>query len=483
MSRRFVYFVTGFAAIGGLLFGYDTGVISGALENGNFALLFYPLTATKKGLITSFLVLGCFLGALIAGYTCDFVGRKNSILVSSVIFTIGAMFQAFSNGLLSMSLGRLISGVSVGVLSMAVPLYQSELSEPSIRGRLVSLQILAITSGIAVSFWVNYICEQFLVGELTWRLPLGLQAVPSVILFVGCFFLPYSHRWLISKGNKEAGLVVLAKLRGGGDVNHPAVQEEYSELVRHLELEKSSDQSSYFGLFSPQFRRRLLLGISVQAFQQLSGINTILYYSPQIYKQAGFGLQAGLLATAINGLLNAACTIPALLFIDTWGRRKTLIGGAVLTTIGMSITGIMMGVFATSSIDSNTNETVFIINNIWASYSVIAFIFVFIIGYATSWGVIAWVYPAELFPMPIRSKAISITTASNWLFNYLISLLSPILMQQLNWGLYIILASFSIIMVLSVYFYYPETCGYSLEEIDANFNNNLTVHSPKPKRF
>jgi len=172
-----------------------------------------------------------------------------------------------------------------------------------------------------------------------------------------------------------------------------------------------------------------------------------------------------------------------LLFVDTWGRRNSLIVGGIITTIGMSLTGLIIGIFSETAIDPRTHETSFTITNIYASYSILAFIYIFIIGYATTWGVIAWIYPSEIFPIKVRSKAISITTASNWGFNYIISLLSPILMEKITWGLYVILASFSVLMVVSVYNWYPETCGYSLEEIDQQFTCDIKPSESKAKHL
>jgi len=479
-NKVFMYAVSAFAAIGGLLFGYDIGVISGVLEDESFSQVFAPLDPTRKGLITSFLVLGCFLGGLGAGYTCDSLGRKNTIMVSSVVFTAGALMQAFSPELITMIFGRIIAGLAIGLLSMAVPLYQSELSDPSVRGRLVSLQQWAITIGIALSFWVNYICNKLLTDEIAWRLPLGLQAVPSSILFIGCFFMPYSHRWLISRGREEEGLEVLAKLRANGDKTHPTVVEEYNEIREILDQERALAQNSYVDLFKGSILRRTILGIFIQAFQQLTGINSVMYYAPQIFKQAGFSTQSGLLATAINGIVNMVATIPAILYVDRWGRRKTLIAGAVIMGTGMAVVGIMIASFGVSVRNHITNELSVSMSNVGASFSVIVFIYVFVAGFAFSWGPIAWIYPAEIFPMRVRSKGTSLTTASNWAFNYIVSLVSPILMDKITWGLYIIFAGFCVIMATAVYFCYPETRGYSLEDIDAIFAEGVSARHTQP---
>lgn len=477
MTNIYMYLVSGFAAIGGLLFGYDIGVISGVVEDENFISLF-TLDTQKKSMVVSILVAGCFIGALFAGWLADRIGRKMSIMSSSVIFSAGALLQTFASEIYIMYIGRFIAGLSIGLLSMAVPLYQSELADPAIRGRLVSLQQWAITIGIALSFWTNYICARLLKNEIAWRLPLGLQAVPSVILFVGCFFMPYSHRWLISVGREDEAKEALARLRSNGDVYHPVVINEFLEIKAIIDAERQSDESSYSDLFTGSVLRRTLLGIFIQAFQQLTGINSVMYYAPGIFKQAGFDKQAGLLATAINGIVNMSATIPAILYVDQWGRRKTLMAGAMIMTVGMGVVGFVIAGCGKSVIEDG--EAVIKMSNEIASYSVIAFIYVFVAGFAFSWGPIAWIYPGEIFPMRVRSKATSLTTASNWAFNYLVSYFSPILMEKITWGLYIIFAAFCVTMTLAIYFFYPETRGYSLEEIDIMFKNNISARNPKP---
>ncbi|KAI0219249.1 hypothetical protein L0F63_001456 [Massospora cicadina] len=476
MTNIYMYLVAAFAAIGGLLFGYDIGVISGVIEDEAFKVLF-NLDIARKAMVVSFLIAGCFIGAVFSGWLADKIGRKMCIMTSSVVFSVGALLQTFSSTIGMMYSGRFIAGISIGLLSMAVPLYQSELSDPAIRGRLVSLQQWAITIGIALSFWTNYICNATIKGDLAWRLPLGLQAVPSVILFVGCFFMPYSHRWLISVGREEEAIRTLARLRSSGDTRHPAVMEEFNEIKAILDAEREMAQSSYKDLFAGSVSRRTFLGIFIQAFQQLTGINSVMYYAPQIFKQAGFSTSAGLLATAINGIVNMTATIPAIMYVDQWGRRKTLIAGAMIMAVGMGVVGAVIGTYGTAAIENNM--TVIKMSSTLASYSVIVFIYVFVAGFAFSWGPIAWIYPGEIFPMRVRSKGISITTASNWGFNYIVSLCSPMLMDKITWGLYLIFAAFCIIMTVAVYLFYPETRGYSLEEIDAMFNNRVNARNPR----
>ncbi|KAJ9057588.1 hypothetical protein DSO57_1021133 [Entomophthora muscae] len=472
-----MYLVSGFAAIGGLLFGYDIGVISGVVEDTGFIKLF-GLTPQVKGMVVSILVAGCFIGAVFSGWLADKIGRKMCIMSSSVVFTAGAILQTLAAEIYTMYAGRFIAGLAIGLLSMAVPLYQSELADPEIRGRLVSLQQWAITIGIALSFWTNYLCNKLMVGGIAWRLPLGLQTAPAVILFIGCFFMPYSHRWLLSVGRETEALNALACLRSSGDISHPKVIEEFNEIKQIINAEREMEQSSYSDLFVGTILRRTLLGIFIQAFQQLTGINGVMYYAPHIFQQSGFGSEARLLATAINGVVNVISTIPAILFVDQWGRRKTLMMGAIIMAIGMGTVGIVIAIFGQNIVVDGA-PTISMTNRA-ASYSVIVFIYIFVAGFAFSWGPIAWIYPGEIFPTRVRSKATSLTTASNWAFNYVVSLFTPILMDKITWGLYLIFACFCVTMTLAIYFFYPETRGYSLEEIDALFNQGVSARNPKP---
>ncbi|KAI9299116.1 general substrate transporter [Neoconidiobolus thromboides FSU 785] len=491
MSKGYMYGVAAFAAIGGLLFGYDIGVISGVFEVDDFIAQFTDRAAFeagaiidvpgwKKGLITSMLTLGCFIGSLFSGWFADRFGRKYSILLASVIFCLGAALQTAAYDLGLMIPGRLIAGLSIGILSMVVPLYQSEISDPTVRGRLISFQQWAITIGIAVSFWINYGCKISLTGPIAWRLPLGLQIVPAFLLGVGSIFAPFSPRWLIDHSREAEGLKVLAKLRSGGDESNPAVIEEYNEIKAQADIDRAQQARSYLELLRGNIRRRTLLGVFIQAFQQLTGINSVMYYAPAIFQQAGFDRTGGLLATAINGIVNMLSTIPAILFVDKWGRRKTLMYGAVVMGIGMTIAGAMIAGFGTNVFDEKTGTyRVDMGNNIGASYTVIVFIYIFVAGFAFSWGPIAWIYPAEIFPMRVRSKGTSITTASNWLFNYIVGLVSPILMESITWGLYIIFAAFCVIMAVSIYWWYPETKGLSLEDMDVIFADGVNPRNPQ----
>ncbi|CAG8570438.1 28580_t:CDS:10 [Dentiscutata erythropus] len=452
----------------------------------------FPSTPAVEGTIVSSFLAGCFVGALASGYFADRFGRRFSILGGSLIFAVGSVLQATSGTFAQLYIGRIVSGISIGILSMMVPLYQSEISPKEIRGRLVSLQQFSITIGIAVSFWIDYGSAK-IDSHAQWQIPLGIQCVPAVLLAIGTTILPFSPRWLLDHDRDDEALIVLAKLRANGDKNDPIVIEEYNEIKENVRFEREIAAKSYFELIKKgpeNIRKRIILGIAIQAFQQLTGINAIMYYAPQIFTSAGLGdTSSSLLATGINGIVNMVATIPAILWIDTWGRKPTLTSGGILMGIFMLIVGIILAVHGTVYYDSAIGKHSLHIDSPVSSYSVIVLIYLFVASFAYSWGPGGWIYPAEIFPLRIRGKALSITTASNWLFNFVIGQVVPILLDRILQFIfsnltfyltfllintnrtYIIFGILCLIMGVSMFLFFPETKGKTLEEMDSIFGN------------
>ncbi|RGB27625.1 sugar transporter [Rhizophagus diaphanus] len=457
-ESSYVYVCAAFSAIGGLLFGYDIGVISGILTMSHFREKF-PSGPAKEGSIVSSLLAGCFFGALVSGYFADKIGRKFSILGASMVFIVGSVLQATATTFIQLYFGRVVAGVSIGILSMIVPLYQSEISPKEIRGRLISFQQWSITVGFAISFWINYATEK-IDSSAQWRIPLWIQNVPALILAFGMPFLPFSPRWLVHSDRDEEAITVLAKLRAGGDRTAVAVQKEYTEIKDNVRFEREFAAKNYSELVKrgpENIRRRVLLGIFIQIFQQLNGINAIMFYAPQIYNNAGIDLSTG-----INGFVNILATIPAILWVDRWGRRPTLISGSMIMGASMLVIGSILAINGTKYFDSSLGKNFIKLDNKASSLAVIIFIYIFVAGFAYSWGPTRWIYPAEIYPLRIRGKAMSITTAFNWLFNFVLGQIVPILLNSITWG---------IIMAISVHIFYPETKGNSLEEMDSIFSN------------
>ncbi|OLY85173.1 High-affinity glucose transporter [Smittium mucronatum] len=468
------YLVAAVASMGGLLFGYDIGVMANVLEMNFFKMFFNNPSESAQGVIVSFLTLGCFVGSLVAGQVTDIFSRKYSILAASLIFIGGSIIQGASNGYAMLVIGRFINGLAVGVLSQAVPTYQSEVSAPEVRGRLVSLQQWAITWGIAIAFWIGVGLDS-IDSNKSWRITLYLQTVPAGLLFCGMFFMPFSPRWLASKDRYDEALVVLARLRSGGDTTNPEVLDELETIKEGIRIDREGAKRSYLDLLKYPIRRRLYLGIITQALQQLTGINVIMYYAPRIFKQAGIGngddSNINLIATGINGCVNIIATVPAILYVDRWGRRNTLMFGALGCGLAYLVLALCIACGGSSVYEGGSK--VVVMHNNAASITAIVMVYIFVASFAVSWGPVGWIYPAEIFPNDVRAKSTSITTAANWLLNFVVGLVSPILIKKITYGIYLIFTGFMALAIVMVYFFYPETKGRTLEQMEIVFSGSI----------
>ncbi|KAI8342692.1 general substrate transporter [Chlamydoabsidia padenii] len=433
------------------------------------------LSPLEQGTITGLLLAGCFVGSLFAAPLSEKFSRKRSIFLYAIVFIIGAAVQTGTNGYASMVCGRAVAGLGIGGLSMIVPLYISELAPADIRGRLIAFQQFTITVGIMLAFWVGAGTQMHFDNEAAYRIPLGIQIVPALVLVFGVLFLPYSPRWLASKGRYEECLEVLAYLRSQGDKTDPRAVSEFEEIKQEIELEKAVAITSYVGLLKGTVRRRLILGVIVQIFQQFTGINSIMYYAPTIFQQAGIdGTSAALIASGVNGVLNVFATVPAMLFVDRLGRRKIMIIGALTMGTAMLLCGIVMGATGKVSYDAaKQSNVVYMGDNKSASYFCIVMIYVFVAGFAASWGPVGWIYPAEIYPMAVRAKGTSITTAANWLFNFVISEICPVMLASITWGTYVFFGCCCFFMSICVFIFFPETKGRTLEEMDHVFSGSV----------
>ncbi|RKP26218.1 general substrate transporter, partial [Syncephalis pseudoplumigaleata] len=442
--------------LGGFLFGFDIGVIGGCIAMDSFNDVF-PIKGDEllTGFVVSSLTIGCFVGALLTSYLADRLGRKISCISGAAIFTLGALLQTVARQIEVLIAGRAIAGLSIGILSTVVPLYLSEVAPKEQRGRLVTAQQLTVTIGILISFLVNF-GTSYLEGEQTFRIPFGIQMVFSVGMMGAMLFLPYSPRWLIAHGRTKEAETALRRVR---DNVGTAIQDEIDEIQDSIRIEKEVGDSGWKGLLANGMWRRVAIGVLLQMFQQLTGINVVMYYSNLILESAGFSsLAVKLLGTALTGLVNVLMTLPGMYFIDRAGRRPLLLSGASIMGVALTILAVLVAVYEPTGFSNHA-----------IPYVCLVMMCLFVAGFAYSWGPIGWVIPSEIYPLRIRAKAVALTTASNWLFNILIGLLSPLLMALIGWRFYLILAAFLVIMTAFVYFFVPETKGKSLEEIDALF--------------
>jgi sugar porter (SP) family MFS transporter len=436
---RAVVWTAAITALGGLLFGYDTGVVSGALLFLHTS--FGNVTSFDKELVTSVLLVGAAVGAFGSGRLSDTIGRRPVILVTAVVFVIGVLGAAFSPTLWFLIATRFVIGLAVGSASMAVPLYISEVAPPRVRGALVSFNQLALTIGILVAFLVDY----SLSSSADWRLMFGLATIPALLLFVGMLTQAESPVWLVTHGRIADARRVLSRVRSR---DHD-IDGEIDE-IRQL----SGRATSYRELLRPGVRKLLGLGVLLAMFQQITGINTVIYYAPTLLHQAGLGNSASLLANVGNGIVNVAMTVVAIRLIDRVGRRVLLLGG----TIGMAVSLSVVAVTFAVSGDSLGHT---------ASIVAVVSLAVYTGSFAIGLGPVFWLLISEIYPARIRGKAMSIATIANWGANFVVAVSFLTLLNTLSSsGTFFLLGLLSLVAVAYFWRKVPETQGLTLEEIE-----------------
>lgn len=440
-SFGFVYIAAAISALGGMLFGYDTGVISGAIL---FIRKDFSLTPTQVEVVVSCVLIGALLGALTGGILADRFGRRRVIISTAVLFVFGAIVTAFSPTITLLISGRIIVGAAIGVASFTAPLYISEVSPVKIRGRLVSINQLALTSGIVISYLVDYA----LVGIQGWRWMFGLAAFPAAILAAGMFWLPESPRWLLSQNLTDSARQVLIRIRKTKNV-----KAELEDIQNSLAVQSGS----WTDLFTPLIRPALIVGVVLAVLQQITGINTVIYYAPMIFEFTGIKSDsASLLATVGVGLVNVLMTMVALLLVDRMGRRPLLLIGLIGMIAGLASLGLA---FRLPGISGSVGTM--------AEVSLMLYVGAFAIGL----GPVFWLLISEIYPLKIRGLAMSVATAANWGANLLVALTFLTLIQAAGrWLTFWIYGIVGIIAWLFTWFWVPETKGRTLEEIEAHWH-------------
>jgi MFS transporter, SP family, galactose:H+ symporter len=438
-SSGFVYVAAAFAALGGLLFGYDTGVISGAVLfiTKQFALSVFPTE-----LVVAVVLLGAAAGALSGGRIADWIGRRTTLLITSIIFIVGALICAFAESLNMLIAGRLIVGLAIG-LSSIVPVYISEISPANARGWQASLYQLAITVGILSAYLVDYVFAE----TENWRWMLGLAAIPGLLLGLGMIILPETPRWLLERGRAEDARNVLRRIRG-----NPNIDGELKEIENTLAV--SVERGKFSDLLLPAVRPALLIGIGLAIFQQVTGINTVIYYAPHIIQAAGIPTASGaILATAGIGLVNVLMTVVSMLLIERVGRRPLLLVGIVGMIISLCVLGFAF---------RNQSEGL-------AGIAVVT-LMAYVASFAISLGPIFWLLIAEIYPLKVRGLASGTAATACWAANLLVSLTFLSLLAALGPSLtFWTYGALAIGAWLFCYFMVPETKGRTLEEIEEHF--------------
>jgi len=450
VGQPLLYAISIFASLGVFLFGYDQGVMSGIITNPHFRKYFQAPGAIEVGTMVAVLELGALATTIAAGRVGDIIGRKGTLFIGAIVFTIGGAIQTFTNGFTVMVVGRIISGFGVGLLSTIVPIYQSEISPPNHRGALACMEFTGNIIGYASSVWTDYFCS-FIDSDLAWRIPLFIQCIIGAILAAGSLVMPESPRWLIDVDKDAEGLRVIVDLHGGDEQNEMA-QAEYTEIKDKVMFERESGEGRSYAVMWRKYKRRVLLAMSSQAFAQLNGINVISYYAPRVFEEAGWLGRDAVLMTGINAIIYVLSTLPPWYLVDRWGRRPILLTGAVIMGIALAATGWWMYI--------DVPQT---------PKAVVACVIVFNAAFGYSWGPLPWLYPPEIMPLTFRAKGVSMSTATNWAFNFLVGEMTPILQDVIEWRLYPMHGFFCACSFILVYFLYPETMGVPLEEMDAVF--------------
>jgi MFS transporter, SP family, arabinose:H+ symporter len=442
--NRYILRGTFVGALGGFLFGFDTVVISGTLAGLTQT---YSLTTGEVGTLVSIALWGTVVGALIAGPLSQRYGSREMLRVTALLYLLSAIGCAFAPGLTFFLISRFIGGLGIGGSSVLGPVYIAELAPAKLRGRLVGTFQIAIVIGILIAYFSNYCISLLNFGPNEWRWQLGVAVVPSLVFFALLFAIPRSARWLTTTGNFDEAREVL-ELMGS-----PNSQAELDEIRDSLHLEVSQKQSSLFERRNGQLRygKPIFLAIAIGAFNQLSGINAILYYLPTIFAAAGFSKVSGNLQAIAIGAMNLAATLLGMSLIDKLGRKKLLLIGAVGTAASLAAVAT---IFTT-----HRHESLLV----WALVGFIAF-------FAISQGAVVWVYISEIFPTRVRSKGQSLGSGTHWVMNALLSGLFPVIAARSGAYPFIFFSGMMALQFVIVLVYFPETKQVSLEELQKKLN-------------
>ncbi len=438
-KRGYALMIAVAAALGGLLFGYDTSVISGAIL---FVRKQFHLTSVETEVAVSAVLAGAAIGAAFAGYFGDRYGRRPVLIFNAILFGTFAVITGLANGLPLFLAARFVVGVAVGVASMLTPLYIAELSPPKIRGALVTLNQLAIVTGIVVAYYVDYLFA----GSSNWRGMFISAVVPSIILLVALIFLPESPRWLVTQEQPDAAFKILDRIEATDDARRHL--EELQEVTQ-------VDKLRFRDLFGERFKMPLLIGVGLAIFQQITGVNTIIYYTPTILQMAGFkSASSAILATVLVGGVNLVMTVIALFLMDRVGRRPLLLIGIAGMAISLAHLGYMFGASHVS--------------RVWILTDVLAYLACFAIGL----GPVFWLLISEIYPTTIRGQAMSVASVTIWIADLLVSVtfLSLVGAAGTRFSFWIYGAACVVAFLFSLRVV-PETKGRTLEEIEASWTN------------
>lgn len=439
VDKLFIVRLSFVAALGGLLFGFDTAIISGAIP---YITSYFNLNAYMLGWTVSSILIGCASGALLAGLFADKYGRRACLILCALLFAVSGIGVSLSNQLYLFITFRLIGGLGVGAAAMVSPMYIAEIAPAKLRGQLVAFYQMAIVIGILLAYFSNYFFDGM--GVNNWRWMFASQTAPSVVFLLLLFIVPETPRWLMMKGRKAEAIKILTKISNGSPVDKVVGEIEQSFQKRPEILLKH--------LFSKTYKPVLVIGILVAVFQQITGINSIFYYAPVIFKETANDGSSPLLQTIVLGVVNVLATFGAIAMVDKLGRKKLLLAGCVLMCVSLVAIGLCFQF------------------KYFSHYIVLIFTLIYVAAFGCTLGAVVWVYLAEIFPNQIRSLALSVATLALWLADFAVTLTFPVMSKQLGTAsTMFIYAGFCVLAFVYMLFKVKETRGKSLEEVESLF--------------
>ncbi|KAF7846975.1 hypothetical protein BT93_L3521 [Corymbia citriodora subsp. variegata] len=457
------------AATGGLLFGYDLGISGGVTSMDDFLLKFFPSVYHKTKdeshhesqyckfadeiltLFTSSLYIAALVASFVASVVTRVYGRKISMILGGLAFLIGAILNGIATNIAMLIIGRLLLGVGVGFANQSVPVYLSEMAPAHIRGALNIGFQMAITIGILAANFINYGTAQ-IEGGWGWRVSLGLAGVPAILMTVGSFFLPDTPNSIIERGHHDEAKRMLQKIRGTENVDC-----EFQDLVLASEAAKRVDHP-WRNILQPRYRPQLVICTLVPFFQQLTGINVIMFYAPVLFKTLGFGDDASLMSSAITGAVNVVATLVSIFSVDKFGRRGLFLEGGTQMLICQIAVGALIGVNFGVTGEGSFSKV--------EANLLLALICIYVAAFAWSWGPLGWLVPSEICPLEIRSAGQSINVSVNMFFTFIIAQAFLSMLCDMKFGLFFFFGGFVILMTIFIFFFLPETKNVPIEEMN-----------------
>ncbi|HET6384842.1 MAG TPA: sugar porter family MFS transporter [Armatimonadota bacterium] len=439
-GKRFVYLAAAISALGGMLFGYDIGVISGAIL---FIQKAFSLSSGMEEVVVSSVLLGSLGGAIVGGMLADRLGRRRLLIFAAMVFGLGAVGAALAPGTAWLIVARIVAGAAIGVASFVAPLYISEIAPVAIRGKLVSINQVAITVGIVISYGIDYVFA----GSQAWRWMFAMAVIPAAAFGIGLMFIPNSPRWLAARGHMDLAQAVLKRIRAPEQVDA-----ELKEIKKSVEQQKGN----WSELLSPLLRSAMIVGIGLAIAQQITGINTVIYYAPTIFKFAGLSsASVAILASVGVGVVNVLLTVVAMQLIDRVGRRPLLLVSLAGMTLSLAVLGVAFALPQLSGI---------------LGWIAVGSLMVYVGSFAVGLGPVFWLVLSEIYPLRIRGRAMSVGTVANWSANLIVAVSFLTLTHVLGKsGTFWLFGVISIGAWLFAFFLVPETMGKTLEQIEAHW--------------